>query len=120
MFVISKQFAFSASHQLSSLPEGHKCKRLHGHNYVVTLKVAADELNGHGFVMDYGDLAPFGAWVAEHFDHRHLNDCMGETPTTAEQIARHLYGVACSFGWNVVSVAVSETPKTEALYELSR
>ncbi len=34
MFTITKEFHFSASHQLSHLPEDHQCARLHGHNYV--------------------------------------------------------------------------------------
>ena len=35
MYIISKEYHFSASHQLHDLPEDHPCHRLHGHNYVV-------------------------------------------------------------------------------------
>ncbi|HUM68046.1 MAG TPA: 6-carboxytetrahydropterin synthase, partial [Chloroflexota bacterium] len=37
MYTISKQFHFSASHQLNGLPLEHQCARLHGHNYEVEL-----------------------------------------------------------------------------------
>ena len=37
MFVIKKRFSFSAAHRLLDLPAGHKCGRLHGHNYIVEL-----------------------------------------------------------------------------------
>ncbi|MFI6697695.1 6-pyruvoyl trahydropterin synthase family protein [Streptomyces sp. NPDC050509] len=51
---ISKEFHFSASHQLDGLPEDHPCGRLHGHNYVVALELSAptDGLDTTGFVRD--------------------------------------------------------------------
>lgn len=39
-YEITKEFHFSASHQLDYLPEGHQCKRLHGHNYIVKVTLA--------------------------------------------------------------------------------
>ena len=53
MFRITKEFHFSASHQLCRLPPDHQCARLHGHNYVVVVELAAAELNAFGFVRDY-------------------------------------------------------------------
>ena len=57
MFTISKQFSFSASHQLSHLPADHQCARLHGHNYVVEVVLQREYLTGEGFVRDYGELS---------------------------------------------------------------
>ena len=56
-FRITKEFHFSASHQLASLPPDHQCARLHGHNYIVEVELTADDLNEHGFVRDYQDLS---------------------------------------------------------------
>ncbi|MGH3882864.1 MAG: 6-pyruvoyl trahydropterin synthase family protein, partial [Pseudonocardiaceae bacterium] len=53
-FIISKDFEFSASHELRLLPETHKCRGNHGHNYVVTLTLAADRLDEFRFVTDFG------------------------------------------------------------------
>ncbi|HBU96439.1 6-pyruvoyl trahydropterin synthase family protein, partial [Thalassospira lucentensis] len=39
MFTITKQFAFSASHQLAGLDADHPCSRLHGHNYIVEVEL---------------------------------------------------------------------------------
>lgn len=39
MFRITKEFHFSASHQLTGLPEDHQCARLHGHNYIVEVEL---------------------------------------------------------------------------------
>jgi 6-pyruvoyltetrahydropterin/6-carboxytetrahydropterin synthase len=119
-WTISKDFSFAASHQLHGLPAGHKCGRVHGHNYTVRVTITAGALARHGFVLDYGDLAPFGAWLDEHLDHRHLNDLVNFQPS-AELLARHLHGMLTTVvevpAGARVRVGVSETPKTWAVYE---
>ena len=115
---ITKDFSFSASHQLHGLAEGHQCGRIHGHNYVVRIEVEGP-VDERGFVVDYGDLAPFGQWIDNHLDHRHLNDVLDDNPT-AEHLARALLDVLrktlapLSLRLIDVSVSVSETPKTWA------
>jgi 6-pyruvoyltetrahydropterin/6-carboxytetrahydropterin synthase len=116
MYRISKEFHFSASHQLMGLPEDHQCARLHGHNYIVVIELAATELNAHGFVRDYLDLAPLKRYIDDSLDHRHLNDILGDDGVTAERMAKHFYDWAHD-RWPEVSAAkVSETPKTWAEY----
>lgn len=115
-FTISKDFTFSASHQLTGLPEDHPCSRLHGHNFVVRLSLASDTLDEVGFVLDYNDLRDFGNWLDYSFDHRHLNDVVWFNPTS-ELMARYIYSMAkTTFGLPVESVGWSETPKTWAVY----
>ena len=115
-WVISKDFAFSASHVLNGLPEGHQCGRLHGHNYVIRVELRSDQLDDTGFVLDYGDLAPFGRWLDATLDHRHLNDALPLGQPSSEHLARYLAGmvhVLVSIPPHVeVGVAVSETPKS--------
>lgn len=115
MFRITKEFAFSASHQLEHLPPEHQCARLHGHNYIVVVELASSTLNADGFVRDYHDLAALKAYIDDHFDHRHLNDILDVVPT-AENMARHFYEWAQARWPEVTAVKVSETPKTWAEY----
>jgi len=115
MYEITKDFAFSYSHTLDGLPDGHQCARLHGHNAVVRVHLAAERLDDTGFVIDYGDLAPLGKWIDATFDHRHLNDVVKFNPT-AERLSEFLYGWCEEQGWPVVAVSWSETPKTWATY----
>jgi 6-pyruvoyltetrahydropterin/6-carboxytetrahydropterin synthase len=84
MYRIMKEFHFSASHQLSHLPKGHQCARLHGHNYVVVVELASASLNADGFVRDYAELKALKRYIDEAFDHRHLNEVM-EVASTAER-----------------------------------
>ena len=134
MYRISKEFHFSASHQLVHLPEGHQCARLHGHNYVVVVELTAEKLDPSGFVMDYGLLDPFGDWIKAVVDHRHLNDVVAaynhlSDPneaaklTTAENLARWFYESLAQWAWGETQMAivpsavtVKETAKTAAEY----
>ncbi|MDT0548313.1 MULTISPECIES: 6-carboxytetrahydropterin synthase [Streptomyces] len=117
-FRISKEFHFSASHRLDGLAEGHPCGRLHGHNYVVALELAAgpDGLDPTGFVRDYGDLSAFSRWLDDDVDHRHLNDLLTDRNPSAENLARWLYERWLPRFPELSSVRVSETPKTWAEY----
>lgn len=115
MYEITKDFHFSASHVLDGLPDDHPCARLHGHNFIVRLHLADDELDPVGFVVDYRDLDGFKRWLDDEFDHRHLNDRVDFNPT-AEHMTRYLYRVAEEMGLPVVAVSWSETPKTWATY----
>ncbi len=116
MYTIRKTFSFSASHVLFGLPDDHPCSRLHGHNYVVEIELAADTLNQVGFVRDYRELDDLKRYIDDTLDHRHLNDVLGDEGTTAECIAKYLYDW-CVVRWaETKAVRISETPKTWAEY----
>jgi 6-pyruvoyltetrahydropterin/6-carboxytetrahydropterin synthase len=115
MYTIVKEFHFSASHQLLSLPDGHPCKRLHGHNYTVQLILQSEHLNEHGFVLDFLELKPFKRFIDEVLDHQHLNAVLPDAPTS-ENLARYLYTWAKNCWPQVAAVRVSETPSTWAEY----
>jgi 6-pyruvoyltetrahydropterin/6-carboxytetrahydropterin synthase len=113
---ITKQFTFSASHQLEGLADGHQCARMHGHNYVVEIELSAsrEALTPAGFVRDYGDLSGFRAWIDESLDHRHLNDVVKEANPSAENLAMWIFEHWDDVYPELSAVRVSETPKTWA------
>lgn len=125
MYRIGKRFRFEAAHSLPDLPDGHKCARPHGHSYLVEVTLTTtDALNGPGFVVDFGELAPLGEYLDATFDHRDLNsvlDCVLDGPATSENLACHLYRWCCEHlvlpgGVRVEKVRVSETASTFAEY----
>ncbi|RMH22460.1 MAG: 6-carboxytetrahydropterin synthase QueD [Acidobacteria bacterium] len=94
-YAISKDFTFAAAHRI----DGHAgpCRHLHGHNYRVRVRLAADRLDALGMVVDFADLKAMIEQVAGPFDHRVINDVppFDQLPTTAEQLAEHVYrGIA--------------------------
>lgn len=118
-YVIEKDFTFSASHEIGQLPSSHKCSRMHGHNYIVRVRLTSETLDKYGFVLDYGELAPFQEWIDRLLDHRHLNTTISGQTVTAEALARYLASVVPQVvelpkGVAVAAVGVSETPKTWA------
>lgn len=115
MYLIRKQFAFSASHHLVNLPSDHPCMCLHGHNYIAEIVLCADKVDKNGFVIDYLDLKSFKTYIDDELDHHHLNDLF-DFPTTAENLAKHLFDWAKRQWPQVIGMRVSETPKTWASY----
>src|SRR5689334_12439095 len=80
LVTIAKRFDFDAAHWLPNVPDGHKCKRMHGHTYRVEL-VFWGELDERGFILDYAEIDALWAPIHEALDHRLLNDIV-PNPTT--------------------------------------
>jgi 6-pyruvoyltetrahydropterin/6-carboxytetrahydropterin synthase len=130
MYIITKRFRFEAAHQLTKVPEGHKCGRLHGHSYVVEFGLRSSELDEMGFVRDYGEISENVKPIIEkYFDHRNLNESLpslaflndhpmaqAHIETTAENIARFLFEFFQASIPELCSVSVEETDGTSATY----
>ena len=50
---IFKQFTFDSAHKLPNVPDGHKCKNLHGHTYHLTLFFEGELDEKMGWVIDF-------------------------------------------------------------------
>lgn len=86
-----KRFTFDAAHSLAHLPKSHKCHRLHGHTYAVTVFVTGPIDPILHWVIDYAEIKEiFNRCVMDAFDHKNLNECM-TLPTTAENLARVIW-----------------------------
>lgn len=97
------------------MPDGHKCKRLHGHNYEVRVWLEARELDANGMVRDFADLKVFASWLKTIYDHRCINDVLTGVHPTAENLARHFYEHIRD-RFPVVKVRVYETDGAYAEY----
>ena len=86
-----KQFSFDASHALPMVPEGHKCKRLHGHTYIVEVITEGSVDPKMGWVHDLADIKKFMDPILKQLDHYHLNDIEGLENPTAENIAKWIW-----------------------------
>ena len=115
MNTISKEFHFSASHQLFGLRDGHPCGRMHGHNYIVKIFLKG-EPNKDGFVQDYSELKPIANWINNNLDHKHLNDVFNFQPSV-ENMSKHLFEMFKPDFPLLFAIEMSETPKTNCRYE---
>lgn len=89
---IFKEFTFEAAHHLPNTPEGHKCKRLHGHSFRVGIYVSGDVDDVTGWVMDFADVKAAFNPILKRLDHYYLNEIPGLENPTSENIARWIWG----------------------------
>lgn len=110
-------FTFEAAHRLPHVPEGHKCGRLHGHNWTVEIQCTGEPVEPQGWIVDFYDIER--AWreaVYDVVDHRLLNEIPGlENPTT-ETIVRWVFERMKARIPEVSLVVVRETPMFGASY----
>jgi 6-pyruvoyltetrahydropterin/6-carboxytetrahydropterin synthase len=86
-----RKFTFEAAHRLPHVPDGHKCGRLHGHSYRVTVHVEGEVDPSTGMVMDFADIKAAVAPVIERLDHYYLNEVEGLDNPTSENLALWLW-----------------------------
>ncbi|MFG1953700.1 6-carboxytetrahydropterin synthase QueD [Micromonospora sp. NPDC048830] len=112
---IFREFTFEAAHRLPNVPEGHKCARLHGHSYRVTVHVSGDVDPHSGWVMDFGDLKKAVEPIRDSLDHYYLNDVPGLENPTSEVLARWIWDRLAD-SLPLSAVAVRETCTSGCVY----
>lgn len=90
-FRLSKSFTFEAAHWLPTFPEGHKCRRMHGHSFRVDVIVSGDVAPERGYLIDYGDIRTAIAPIERALDHHLLNEVPGLENPTSEMIAKWIW-----------------------------
>ena len=88
---IFKEFTFEAAHRLPNVPDGHKCARLHGHSFNVSVHIAGPVGDDSGWVRDFADLTCAMRPVLEQLDHYYLNDIEGLENPTSEVLVRWIW-----------------------------
>lgn len=88
---IFREFTFEAAHRLPNLPPAHKCSRLHGHSFRVTVHVTGDLMEREGWVMDFADLKRAFQPLYDRLDHYYLNDIEGLENPTSEVLAQWIW-----------------------------
>jgi 6-pyruvoyltetrahydropterin/6-carboxytetrahydropterin synthase len=88
---IFKEFTIEAAHWLPQVPEGHKCRRLHGHSFHIAVHVAGSVDEHLGWVMDFAEIKAAFQTIEDQLDHRCLNDVKGLENPTSENLARWIW-----------------------------
>ena len=113
---IYKEFSIEAAHRLPHVPEGHKCARLHGHSFQVSIHVSGSVDTQSGWVMDFADIKAAFKPVWERLDHHYLNDIAGLENPTSENLARWIWQ-ALKPGLPLLSkITVKETCTSGCVY----
>ena len=88
---LSKSFSFEAAHWLPTFPQGHKCRRVHGHSFRVEVVVEGEVDEQKGYLIDYGEIQRALEPIRQQLDHHSLNEIEGLENPTSEVLARWLW-----------------------------
>lgn len=88
---LTRDFRFEAAHRLPRTPEGHKCRRLHGHSFRVTVEVKGEVDPETGWLIDFADIKEAWRPLDERLDHYFLNEVEGLENPTSENLARWIW-----------------------------
>jgi 6-pyruvoyltetrahydropterin/6-carboxytetrahydropterin synthase len=113
---IYKEFTFEAAHLLPHVPEGHKCRRLHGHSYRVEIHVRGEPDPKSGWICDFNDLRVAFAPIHALLDHNSLNDVDGLANPTSELLAKWIWKRLQPALPELARVVVKETCTSGCIY----
>jgi len=88
---IFKIFTLESAHHLPNVPEGHKCRRLHGHSFHVEVHVVGPLTPKEGWVQDFADIGRAFQPLYDQLDHHCLNEIEGLENPTSEVLARWIW-----------------------------
>ena len=88
---IFKEITFEAAHLLPNVPEGHPCRRLHGHSFRVEIYVEGEVDSKTGWILDFAEIKAAFVPLLKQLDHNYLNDIPGLSNPTSENIAKWIW-----------------------------
>lgn len=113
---IYKEFSFDSAHFLPNVPEGHKCKNMHGHTYKLKVFVSGPVHPHYGWIMDFKDLKDAIAPLIDQLDHKLINDIPGLENPTAENITIYIWNHLQPLVPQLSRIELYETPTTGVIY----
>ena len=113
---LEKTFRFEAAHYLPNVPSDHKCARMHGHSFRVTVVVEGGVDPALGWVMDYGVIKEAFDPIELQLDHYCLNEIQGLENPTSEVLTKWIWGKLKPSLPQLFEVAVEETCTCRCVY----
>lgn len=113
---IYKDFSFDSAHFLPHVPDGHKCKNMHGHTYKLRVFIKGQPDPRLGWIMDFKELKDLVGPVIDQLDHKLINDIEGLENPTAENITIWIWNKIKPLLSNLSKVELYETPTTGVIY----
>ena len=114
---IYKEFSFDSAHFLPHVPEGHKCRNMHGHTYRLKVFIEGQPDPKLGWIMDFKELKDALSGVIEQLDHRLINDIPGLENPTCEILAIWIWNKIKTEIPLLTKIELNETPTSGVIYE---
>jgi 6-pyruvoyltetrahydropterin/6-carboxytetrahydropterin synthase len=114
---LARDYRFDAAHRLPRLPDGHKCKRLHGHTYMIEVRLEGEVDEHTGFLLDFADVDKVVEPVIAKLDHYYLNEIEGLDNPTSEILARWMWQRIIGGLPQLHAITVAETCDSRCTYK---
>ena len=109
-FRLTKDFTFEAAQTLPHAPEGHKCRRMHGHSFKVEVTVEGERDPVTGWFYDHADISKAMRPLLEWMDHGYLNEIPGLENPTIENMCAWFWEKLAPQCPGLAEIVVHETP----------
>lgn len=113
---LSRDYHFEAAHRLPRVPATHKCSRVHGHSYHITITLSGAIDSDMGWLVDFSDIDRVIDPVIARLDHTLLNEIPGLENPTSELLAVWLWREIQPRLAGLTEVMVAETPTSRCVY----
>ena len=113
---LAKDFRFEAAHYLPNVPQGHKCRRMHGHSFRGEIVVRGAVDPKIGWLIDFADLKRAVDPLVARLDHYVLNEIEGLENPTSERVAVWLWERLAPSLPQLYCVTVEETCSSRCRY----
>lgn len=113
---LSKTIDFESAHWLPTFPEGHKCRRMHGHSFKIDVTLEGEIDPNLGYLRDFGEIKALLDPIKHQLDHRVLNEIEGLENPTAEMLAKWVWDKLYADIPELSVVRVRETCTSAAEY----
>lgn len=113
---VYKEFIIDCAHHLPMVPEGHKCRNVHGHTYRIRVVLKGDLDPVYGWVIDFAEIKAAFEPIKQLLDHKYLNEIEGLENPTAENLAIWIWHRLASRLKPLHEIRVFETPSSCAIY----
>lgn len=113
---LSKEFAFEAAHTLPTLPEGHKCRQMHGHTFRLKITVEGEVDETIGWVYDHKRISDAMKPLLDQLDHAYLNDIEGLESPTIERLAAWFWRKVEDDLPGLAEIEIYETPISSCVF----
>ncbi|MFT3990285.1 MAG: 6-carboxytetrahydropterin synthase QueD [Luteolibacter sp.] len=114
---LTKDFRFEAAHTLPTLPEGHKCRQMHGHTFRLEISVEGVVDETIGWVYDHKRISDAMNPLLDLLDHSYLNDVPGLESPTIEIIAAWFWRKLEPSLPGLAEIVVWETPTSRCSFK---
>ncbi len=113
---LTKDFTFEAAQTLPKVPEGHKCRRMHGHSFKVEVSVEGEVDPDLGWLYDHAAISHAMDPLLAMLDHSYLNEIEGLENPTIENMAAWLWRRLQPHCPGLCEIVVHETPTARCSY----